>query len=72
MEQVSTMMGHDKIETTQRYYARPFKKQTLERGRELMVKVSDLHRLLPHERPALPSPAMRDSCEIDGEAIEIK
>ena len=70
MEQVSEWMGHDKIETTQRYYVRPFKKQSLERGREMMMKVSALHQLLPGEQPALPSPAMRDLCEIDGEVIE--
>jgi integrase len=72
MEDVSRMLGHGKIGTTQKYYIHHFKKQNLERDRELMIRVSDLHSILPSQPPALPSPAMRDSCEIDGEAIEIE
>ena len=66
MQDVSRMLGHGKIATTQKYYQYHFIKQNLERDRELMRKVSRLH------QPQLPSPVMRDSCEIDGEAIEIK
>ena len=64
IEDVSRMLGHAKIETTQKYYIHQIRKLNLERDRPFMVKVSELHR-------ALPKP-MRDSCEIDGEAIEIK
>ena len=55
IEQVSRMLGHAKIETTQRYYIKWFKQQNLERDQQMMVKVSDLHRLLaapPAGRPA--------------------
>ena len=64
IEDVSRMLGHAKIETTQKYYIHQIRKLNLERDRPFMVKVSQLHR-------ALPKP-MRDPCEIDGEAIEIK
>jgi integrase len=64
MQDVSRMLGHGKIATTQKYYQYYFIKQNLERDRELMRKVSHLH------QPQLPSPAMRDLCEIDGEVTE--
>lgn len=56
MEDVSNWLGHEKIETTQRYYVRPFKKQSLKRGREMMTKLSALHRMVPDDQAALPSP----------------
>jgi integrase len=63
MEDVSRMLGHGKLETTQKYYIHYFKRQNLERDRQLMVKVSDLHRL--------PAP-MRETCEIEAQAIDIE
>ena len=45
---------------------------TLKRGREMMTKLSALHRLVPDDQAALPSPPIRHSCDIDGEATEIK
>ena len=65
------MLGHGKIETTKKYYIHYFKKQNLERDRQLMIKVSELHRLPSGTVPALPRP-MRDTCEIEGEVIEVK
>ena len=65
MQDVSRMLGHGKIATTQKYYQYHFIKQNLERDRELMIKVSQLH------QQQLPKP-MRDSCEIDGQATEIE
>jgi len=66
------LLGHSKIETTQKYYIHHFKKQNLERDRALMLRVSDNLRELPFERPALAKPIMRDSCEIEGEVIDIE
>jgi len=71
LEDVSRMLGHGKIATTQKYYIYFFKKQHHERDRLMMAKVSELHRLQPGELPALPKPR-RDSCDIDGEAIDIE
>ena len=70
MEDVSRMLGHAKIATTQKYYIHHFKKQNLERDRAIDERMSDC---IDCHRPAAARPAepMRDLCEIDGEAIEI-
>ena len=66
------MLGHAKIETTQRYYIKWFKQQNLERDQQMMMKVSELHRLLAAPPPTgLPKP-VGDLFEIEGEALEIE
>ena len=61
LESVSRMLGHGKTDTTKKYYIHFFKKQTLERDRAILAKMSDLHRL-----------PMRDSCEIEGQVLDLK
>ena len=70
LEDVSRMLGHGKLETTQKYYIHQIKKLNIDRDRPFMMKMSEIHRALPGQKQAaLPSP-MRDLCEINGEAIE--
>ena len=70
MEDVSRMLGHAKIETTQKYYIHHIREaEPGTRPPMRWCKVSELHRF--RSPPSLAEP-MRDSCEIDGEAIEIK
>ena len=71
LEDVSRMLGHGKLETTQKYYIHQIKKLNVERDRPFMLKLSEMHRALPGQVPALPSPIMRHSCDIDGEGTEI-
>jgi integrase len=72
IEDVSRLLGHAKIATTQKYYINHILKQNLESDRKLMVKMSELHRLSSGQmQHALPKP-MRDLCEIDGEAIDLE
>ena len=51
LEDVSRLLGHGKLETTQKYYIHHIKKQNLERDRAMMARVSKLHRL-----PSAPPP----------------
>jgi hypothetical protein len=66
---VSRMLGHSNINTTQKHYIHYFKKQEAERHRSIADKVSVMHEL-PGNAMALPSP-MREKCEIDGQAVDI-
>jgi integrase len=65
LEDVARMLGHGKIETTKKYYIHYFKKQNLERDRQLMAEVSKLHRL-PPPRP------MREIGENSRQAADFK
>ena len=62
LESVSRMLGHGKTDTTKKYYIHFFKKQTLERDRAILAKMSELHQPLPR----------RDSCEILSQASDHK
>ena len=62
MDDVSRMLGHSNIRTTQKHYIHYFKREEAERHREIANRVSAMHRL--------PAPT-RDICEIDAEAFEI-
>jgi integrase len=65
IQDVSRMLGHSNIGTTQKFYIKFFKKQEAERHRLIADKVSAMHQF-----PALPKP-MREICEISAEDIEI-
>ena len=53
MEDVSRMLGHAKIETTQKYYIHQIRKLNLERDRPFMVKVSRTASAPPFALPSL-------------------
>ena len=62
IQDVSRMLGHNNINTTQKHYIHYFKRQSAERHRAIADRVSAMHRL--------PAP-MRDKCEIGAEDAEI-
>jgi integrase len=69
LHDVSRMLGHSSVKTTEKYYIHYFKKQEAQRHRAIADLVSNIHQI-EGSRLSLPSP-MREKCEINAEDIEI-
>jgi integrase len=63
IEDVSRWLGHSNIQTTQKHYIHYFQKQQAERQREIVDRVSTMHRLLPAPTPQI---------DVDAEIVDVE